>query len=141
MEPLTVSSAAAALLGLSAQVMSKTYRKWDDYSKPGVERLRCEVAELREALRKTEHAASLLNEPLILSDIPRTFEQTEAHLRAVLAALSDDIPGTSDPATMPLWELERFDTSRGRYRLPIKGIVVQDLVQDLFVCKLDLQRQ
>jgi hypothetical protein len=96
MEPLTVSSAAAALLGLSAQVMSKTYRKWDDYSKPGVERLRCEVAELREALRKTEHAASLLNEPLILSDIPRTFEQTEAHLRAVLAALSDDIPGTID---------------------------------------------
>lgn len=110
MESLSVASAAANLLSISVHIAGCLYRKWDDNSRPGSERLMYEVSRLRSLLENIE-IESATEQPIVAGELRRSFDDTRATLLYLLVALNGDMHYE--------WLWETYSSSRPGACLPL----------------------
>jgi hypothetical protein len=122
MEALSVASAAANLLSLSVHIVGSLYRKWDDHSRPGSERLMYEVTRLRNLLEHIETVSST-EQHIIAGGLRTVFEDTRATLLDLLLALNGDTSYT--------WLWETHLPSRVGARLPLSKQDLEDFPRRL----------
>lgn len=110
MEALSVASAAANLLSLGAHIAGCLYRRWDDSSRPGSERLMYEISRLRNLLENIEVASSI-EQAVIADGLRKEFEDTKSTLLDLLMSLNGDMQYT--------WRWETHLPSRPGVPLPL----------------------
>lgn len=134
MDPHSVASAAATLLGLSIQIAGALYGDWEDSSAAPAERLTYELARLRAVLQSLEETSLTLNSPVILYDLPDVLEE----VRHVLVSLGAELLGY-DPSRDSLtvrnvqWEWRSFGVQRDGKKLALSRHDAERKVKDIQV--------
>ncbi|POR36002.1 Pfs, NACHT and Ankyrin domain protein [Tolypocladium paradoxum] len=103
MDPESLASNTAALLGLTIQVTGSLYGTWDEVNQPVVNRLLYELGRLRSVLSSLEEASLQSVDPVLPDQLPRVFRA----LREALVSLASKILGDVDPSqslSQLIWE-------------------------------------
>lgn len=90
MEALSVASAAANLLSLCVHIVGCLYRKWNDDSRPGSDRLLYELSRLRNVLENIEIASST-QQAIVADGLRKEFDDTQKTLLDLLRSLNSDM--------------------------------------------------
>ena len=73
MDPKSLASNTAALLGLTIQVTGALYGNWDEKSRDIVERFVYELGRLRSILSSLEEASLRSDKPVVFGELPHVF--------------------------------------------------------------------
>jgi len=134
MDPLSVASASASLLGLTVQIMGDFYGRWDNRSTPAAERLVYEVSRLRDTFETVETTSSSINGPLVVHDLPEVLEGTRQTLLMLRAKLLDGMSGDGFDFAEQSWQWETYNPGRSGASLPLSKSEAAESVRDLQLC-------
>lgn len=142
MDPNSVASAAANLLGLSIQIAGALYGDWDHSSAPPAERLTYELARLRAVLQILEEISLTLNSPVILYELPDVLEE----VRQILVSLGAKLLGyepSRDKLTVRnvQWEWRSFGVQRDEKKLALSRHDAKKKVKEIQVSISKLRRR
>jgi hypothetical protein len=97
MDPKSLASNTAALLGLTIQVTGALYENRDKPSGPTIERLLYELARLRTVLASLEEASLESDASILLGNLPKVFRA----LREALIFLGSKLLGDGETIDIP----------------------------------------
>lgn len=136
MDPKSLASNTAALLGLTIQVIGALYRDWDEVSQPVVNRLLYELDRLRSVLASLEEDSLQSVDPVLPDQLPRVFRT----LKEALFSLASKLLGDVDPSqslSQLIWEA--CLPGREPRSLPLNKSESEDLFNELQVQTANLR--
>ena len=134
MDPSSVASAAAGLLGITIQLLGALYGDWNDASTPVAERLIYELSQLRTVLQTLESASLAFSGSIIVLDLPEILEDIRKTLSKLeTSLLAEDNTPTRLSLLHPTWNWKAFDPEHKGGRLPLSRgeLEGESLVLDL----------
>jgi hypothetical protein len=132
MDPLSVTSASAMLLGLSIQAIGALSAKWDDQSRPSVDRLSYEISRIRAILEFVESESTSTDAPIILYDLPAIFEETRRTLVHFISQIAKD--AVLSGSTGQAWQWETYDPFGLGRRFPMSKEDAEGVARRLQLC-------
>jgi hypothetical protein len=103
MDPKSLASNTATLLGLTTQVTGVLYGDWDGISRPTVDRLLYELTRLRTVLVSLEEASLLSVDPILPDQLVRIFRTLRETLLLLASKLLGDVD-TGQNLLQFMWE-------------------------------------
>ena len=130
MDPKSLASNTAALLGLTIQVTGALYGNWDEKSRDIVERFVYELGRLRSILSSLEEASLRSDEVVVPGELPHVFKAMKTNLVSLSSKLlgdgdTGDIPTQSPSMT---W-LSSFSGEKPR-TLPLTGKELESILNE-----------